>query len=258
MRSSRRFRFAAAALLGVALAACAAQRTPVGADRSPGEIYNRLLGVNPGLSSLRAVVEARVGYAGRRVSLPGVLLLDSLGGFRLDLLDPLDRPVAVIYSETGRIVQYRPGTGVAASLGVFPADCGVVPEDWVAAVLASSAGPAAGETLAVRPLWGDRLLERRRDGVLHQSVRFREEAGWPALRKAVWYCGEDPVLEMLVRGSVEAGGRRLPSAFELNYVKAGLTVALELREVESNPSLADTPVRLRLAEGTRWTSWRLP
>ncbi|HEY5999258.1 MAG TPA: hypothetical protein VI078_08150 [bacterium] len=260
MQSSLSRGLAVAAALCVLAAGCAGQKPAAGPEQSPAEVYARLLGPNQGLSTMRAVVEAQLSYAGRRISLPGVLLLDSLGGFRLDLLDPLDRPVAMIYSEGGRIVQYRPGTGVAASLGVFPGDCrGVVPEDWVAAVLASSSGPPAGESLAIRSFWRDRVLERRRDGALRESVRFREEAGGPTPRTYLWYCGEeDPVLQMQVRGSAEAAGRRMPGAFEVSYLKAGLTVSLQLREVESNPSLASTPVRPRLADGTNWTSWRLP
>jgi hypothetical protein len=260
MRNDRHFfPVLLAALIAVSAGGCLGQKPAAGPERSPAEAYGLLLGANPGLSSLRVVVEARLTYAGRRISLPGVLLLDSLGGFRLDLLDPLDKPVAMIFSEGGRIVQYRPGTGVAASLGVLPGDCrGVAPEDWVPAVLASSSGPGPGEALAVRPLWGDRLLERSRDGAVRQSVRYREEEGGPQPRLFTWYCAGDAVLQMKVRGWAQGGGRRVPSAVEISYVKAGLDVAVELREVESNPALSATSLRPRLAEGTRWTVWRLP
>lgn len=260
MRSNRpTFRVLLAALVAVSASGCLGQKPPAGPEGSPAEVYGLLLGANTGLSSLRAVVEARLGYAGRRISLPGVLVLDSLGGFRLDLLDPLDKPVAMIYSEGGRVVQYRPGTGVAASLGVLPSECrGVVPEDWVSAVLASSSGPAPGEVLSVRSLWGDRLLERSRDGDVRQSVRFRDEGSGPRPRVFTWYCGSDPVLRMKVRGWAEGGGRRVPSAVEISYLKAGLDVAVELREVESNPGVSAASLRPRLAEGTRWTVWRLP
>ena len=259
MRSRSSRCFALAALFAAAAAGCV-PKPPAGTERSPGEVYARLLGANPGLTSLRAVVEARLSYAGRRVSLPGVLLLDALGGFRLDLLDPLDRPVAMFFSEGGRIVQYRSATGVAASLGVFPGDCrAVAPEDWVAAVLASSTAPAPGERLSVRRFFsGDPLLERWRQGALYQTVRFREAGDDLQARRATWYCEDEPVLEMKIPSSVAAGERRLPSTLEIEYVKAGLTVALELREVETNPALADSAVRPRLAASTRWTTWRLP
>jgi hypothetical protein len=206
------------------------------------------------------VVEARLSYAGRRISLPGVLVLNTLGGFRLDLLDALDRPVAMIYSEEGRIVQYRSGTGIAASLGVFPGDCkSVAPEDWVAAVLASSSGPQADERLSVRRVFsGDRILERWRKGTLYDNVRYREDIGGAVPRRFTWHCGDEPVLELRFPKSMPAGEPRLPTSFEIEYVKAGLTVALELREMETNPALADSAVRPRLAASTRWTTWRLP
>jgi hypothetical protein len=250
-----------AAFCALGAAGCAGPKPAAGPERSPAELYARLLGANAGLSSLRAVVEARLSYAGRRISMPGVLLLDTLGGFRLDLLDPLDKPVAMIFSEGGRIVQYRPGTGIAASLGVFPEDCrGVAPEDWVSAILASSTGPQGGERLAVRRLFaGDQILERWRKEGLYESVRFRVEGGEPQPRVFSWYCGEDEALRLKVTQPPASGAeRRLPPAFEVGFVKAGLTVALELREVETNPVLSGSPVRPRLAEGTRWTTWRLP
>lgn len=261
MGTSRWTGVAALAALGAAtLAGCLGPKAPAGPERSPGEIYAAALGANAGLTSLRSVVEARLSYAGRRISLPGVLLLDTLGGFRLDLLSPLDRPVAMIFSDEGRVVQYRPGTGVASSLGVFPGECrDVAPHDWVAAVLASSSGPPAGERLSARRLFrGDRVLERWRDGALYQSIRLREEEGLLVPRVSTWYCDGEPVLEAETRGWVQGGGRRLPSSLEISYVKAGLTVALELREIEGNPSLSGSPIRPRLAEGTRWSSWRLP
>ena len=73
---------AAAALLG--FAGCASQRpSTAGPAPTPGEVYRSLLGHNAGLTALRAVAEARISFAGQQVSLPGVLLLDSFGGFRL-------------------------------------------------------------------------------------------------------------------------------------------------------------------------------
>ena len=261
MRTSLRQVLALVAAAGLAAAAgCAGPQAGAAPETSPAEVHARVLGANPGLMSLRAVVEARLAYAGRRLSLPGVLILDSLGGFRLDLLDPLDRPAAMIYSEGGRVVQYRPGTGVAASLGVFPGDCRAVsPEDWVGAILASSAGLVEGDQVSVRRLFGgDRALERSRGGVLYESVRLKQEGGELVPRTYTWYCDGDPVLKLHVSRWVGAGERRLPGALEVEYLKAGLTVALELREMESNPSLSGSPVRPRLADSTRWTLWRLP
>ena len=140
-RSGARLGRAGVALVGaacLALAGCAAPRAKsAGPAPTPGEVYQALLGQNPGLKSVRAVAEARISFSGREVSFPGVLQLDVLGGFRLDLLDPLDRPVAVFFSDGGRIVQYRPAQRLAASLGVFPEECrGIDPADWVPLVTA--------------------------------------------------------------------------------------------------------------------------
>lgn len=252
------------ALLGAVslwLGACAALR-PGGAvpPSPPEEVFRGVLGSNPGLSSLRAVVEARISSAGREISLPGVLQLDGLGGFRLELLDPLDRPVAVLYAEEGRVVQYRPALQLGASLGVFPAECrGVAPDAWVAAVLASRLAPAAGEKFLDRAVWGsDRSLEIHRGGEMRQSIRYRFLEGRPVPRTVSWYCGEDAVLQLRLREWVGGADWRLPTRFEVEYPKAGLLVRLELREIEANPSPSGGPLRPEPGASTRWTTWDLP
>lgn len=252
---------ALALVAAIGLAACAAPslRT-AGPPMSPQEVYSSLLGRNAGLSSVRAVAEVRISFGGRDVSLPGVLLLDASGGFRLDLLDPLDRPLTMLFVENGRIVQYRPAQGLAASLGVFPAECrGVAPGDWVKAVIASSLGPVAGERLRVRGLWGgERSLERYRGGALWQSVRYREEDGGLVPRLYSWYCAEESVLQLRLREWVGDSGGRLPSRIEIDYPKAGLAVRIELREVERNPPPTGQPLSPRLGSDVRWTTWNLP
>lgn len=248
-----------AAVLG--LAGCATHRPgSTGAAPTPGEVYRSLFGFNPGLTSLRAVVEARLTFAGREVSLPGVLLLDTFGGFRLDLLDPLDRPQAILFAEAGRIVNYRPGPGFAASLGVFPGECrGVDPAGWVPTILSSSIVPVAGESLADRGLWGGgRILERHRGGELHQSALYRSEGGQAIPRQSAWYCGEDPVLQVKLREWVQGSDWRLPSRFEIQYDKAGLAIALELSEIEANPPPSNQPFLPRLGSEIRWTAWNIP
>ncbi len=209
---------------------------------------------------MRALAEARISFAGREVSFPGVLLLDAFGGFRLDLLDPLDRPLAILFVEEGRVVQFRPGQQSAASLGVFPADCQEVdPADWVAAVTSSSIAPVAGERLADSGLWrGERSLERRRGGSLYQSVRYRNEGGHPLPWLVSWYCGDEPVLQLRLREWVQSTVSRLPSRFEVLYPKAGLAIAVELSEIEENPPPTNQTLRPRLGPGVRWTSWNLP
>lgn len=260
-RPSRRAAAAAglaASLLALAAAGCATLGGPA-ARRTPEEAHRALLNRNPGLESLRAVVEARISFAGGEVSLPGVLLLQRFGGYRLDLLDPLDRPVAIVFPEGQRIVQYRPAAARAASLATIPAECrGVSPSDWVAAVLSNVAAPPAGESESVRPLWGGAILERGRGGAVRQSVRFTEAGGGPVPGLYSWYCDEEPVLQLRVRGWRADPVWRLPSSFDLSYPRAGLAVRIDLREVEANPPPTAAPLRPRLGPDTGWSSWTLP
>ena len=252
---------AAALAIALAAAGCAGGRgAGTGEQRSPADVYAEVLGRNAGLSSLRAVVEARFAVGGTRATLPGVLVLDSFGGFRLDVLDPVDRPVAIFFTEGDRIVQYRPGTGFASSLAVFTKECGNVgPEAWVPAVTASGSRPVAGERLEVRRLWGgERVLERSRDGELRQSVRLREEHGALVPRLVSWYCGGDAVMQLRPSQWIQAGPWRLPTRLSLSYAQAGLSLELELREIEGNPPSTGSPLRPVLSPETRWTSWHLP
>jgi hypothetical protein len=252
------------ALLGAALivlAACAAPRPgTAGAPASPQEVLRGVLGANPGLSSVRAVAEAKISYAGRSVSLPGILQLDGLDGFRLELLDPLDRPVAIFYAEGGRIVQFRPGSQLGASLGVFPASCGGIdPADWVPAVIAAGSAPPAGENLLDRATWGsDRALERYRDGELRQSIRYRARQARLVPGTVSWYCGEEAVLLLRFREWVGGADWRLPTRFEVEYPNAGLLVRIELREIEANPPPTGAGLRPLPGSSTRWTTWDLP
>jgi len=250
---------AAAAVLG--LAGCASHRPEsAGPAPTPAEVYRSLLGHNPGLTSVRAVAETRISFAGKEVSLPGVLLLDSFGGFRLDLLDPLDRPLAILFADEGRVVHYRPGLALAASLGVIPGECrGVDPAAWVSAILASRSAPVAGETLADNSLWGSgRVLELYRNMALHQSVRYRYEADQMRPGLISWYCQDDPVLQIQLREWVQGSGWRLPSRFDIRFPKAGLAIEIELREIEGNPPPSSQPLRPRLGSEIRWTAWNLP
>jgi hypothetical protein len=252
---------AIAAAAAIGLAGCATPRpASVGPAATPGEIHRALLGSNPGLGSMRAVAESRISFAGRQVSLPGVLSIDAFAGFRLDLLDPLDRVLAMVFVENGRIVQYRPGLKLAASLAVLPADCrGVDPADWTRAVLASTIAPAAGDRLADQGLWGgERVLERIRDGELRQSVRYREVDGRPRPSIVSWYCNDEPVLQLRLRDWVESAPWHLPTRVEIDYPKAGLAVRIDLSEIEGNPPATRQPLRPPLGPDIGWTSWNLP
>jgi hypothetical protein len=205
-------------------------------------------------------VEAHISFAGGEVSLPGVLLLDTFAGFRLELLDPLDRPLSILFADGGRIVHYRPGPGLAASLGVFPDACrGVDPADWVSAIIASSINPVAGEGVTDRGLWGGgRVLERHRGGELHQSIRYENESGRALPRQISWYCGGDPVLQLLPRAWIQGSAWGLPSRFEIRFPRAGLVIGMELSEIEGNPPPSAQPFRPRLGPETRWTAWNIP
>ncbi len=249
------------ALVALGLAGCSSHRPgSAGPAPTPGEVYQSLLGHNRGLTAVRAAAEARLSYAGREVSLPGALLLDGFGGFRLDLLDPLDRPLAMLFAEEGRIVNYRPGPALAASLGVFPDGCrGVDPADWVSALLAARLAPVAGESLAIRRFWGGgRVLEVHRGGRVHQSIRYGNEGGQLLPRHITWYCDEDAVLQLRVLEWVKGSSWSLPSRFDLQFPKAGLAIRLELSEIEGNPPPTPQPLRPPLGSDIRWTSWNLP
>jgi len=249
----------AAALL--ALAACATSGPGPGIPQpDPTVIYHSLFGSNPGLSTVRAVVEARIAYAGRSISLPGVLLLDAFDGFRIDLLDPLDRPQALLYPENGRIIQYRPVQRIAASLGLFPVECGRAdPAAWVTAVIASSLGPVPGEQLADRRGWGkERNLERWRNGELYQNVRYRVEGERHIPVRISWYCGDEAIMEARLAEWIAGTSWRLPGRIEIAYPKAGLEVRLELREIEGNPPPSGQALRPRPGTEVRWTTWNLP
>jgi hypothetical protein len=256
---SRRWVVLAALCVAASSAGCSLTRTRGELERSPAEISARIFGGNAGLRSLRAVVEARFSYAGRDVTVPGVLLLDALEGFRLDLLDPLDRPLAMLFTDGPRIVQLRPSAGIAASLGVFPAACGVGPQDWVAGVIASSPAPRAGEVPAVHGLFGgDYALERSTAAKGRHSVRFKMENGEPVPLLFSWYCGDDAALQLRVREWVQVGTWRFPRVIEVKYLLAGFSVRMELREIEGNPALGGQPLQPRVSDTTRWTTWRLP
>jgi hypothetical protein len=249
----------AAALVG--LGGCASQRPLAsGPAPTPAEAYRALLGSNPGLTSLRAVSETRILFAGKEVSLPGVLLLDSYGGFRLDLLDPLDRPLAMLFAEEGRVVSFRPAQALASSLGVLPVSCrGIETSAWVPAILASSLTPAAGERIVDRRIWGvGRVLERRRGSELYQSIGYGSRGGQALPQLVSWYCDEEPVLQLRFREWATGTAWRLPTRFDILYPKAGLEIRVDLSEIEGNPPPSSQPLRPKLGPEIRWTNWYLP
>lgn len=241
------------------VAGCAGPRAagpPAVSD--PVELQRALLGRNEGLRALRAVVQARITFAGNRVSLPGVLLLERTGGFRLDLLDPLDRPVLILFPEGRDLVQYRPSAQAAASLGLFTRECGGMnAAAWVSTVLAGSPAPVDGEEVRPRTFLGSRYLERRWKGELRQSVKYRAEGGELRPVLVSWYCGGEPVLQLKVKRWQEAGAWRLPERMEICYPQAGLTIRIDLAETEPNFTSAGGSMTPRLGPETRWSVWDL-
>ncbi len=252
---------AAAALL--ALAASCATVSPGGpgaGGERPGavEVREALLARNAGIGELRALVEARISFAGREASFPGVLLLRRPGGFRLDLLDPLDRPLAIVFAEGDRLVQYRPAEGLAASLGPFPGGCsGLGAGEWAGTVLADGAPFHPGERPRISSFFGWRSLEISRAGQLRQSLRYEDREGGPRPIRASWYCEEEPVMELRLGAPLEGARWRLPRSFSVAWPRAGLSVKVDLREVETGAAPGRVPLAPRVDPGTRWTVWNV-
>ena len=104
-------------LLGAGCASFSAGR------HGTGELLNELFPPKAGREPLSAEANIRISYGGRGVSLPAAAAFQPPARFRIDILDPLDRPVAMIFLRDGQIVQYRPGSGVAAAVNLLPDGC---------------------------------------------------------------------------------------------------------------------------------------
>lgn len=226
---------------------------------SAADVHRALLGKNPGVTALRALVEARVTYAGNAVSLPGALLLERAAGFRLDLLDPLDRPAGILFAEGAELIQYRPAANSAASLRPFPEECrGVRPADWVPVLLSSSAGPEAGtsEQLGSRP-FGNSVLERFGTDGTRQIIWFRPAGEELLPTKVSWHCGDETLLELRVRSWLAGSPVRFPARLEVSYPLAGYQLRLDVKEIQANPPPAGDLLP-RIGPDVRWWVWRLP
>lgn len=256
MRAARLREAALAAAAALALAGCA---TTGGRTIAADEAHRALLGPNPGLRAVRAFAEVGIRYLGRVVSLPAALVVDQGKGFRIDLLDPFDRPLAIVFADRGRIVQYRPAANEASALSLFPEACGGLdPALWTAALLASSAGPDDRVRERVRRTWsGDYLLERSLGPELVHAVRFDDVDGRPQATRNAWYCSDGLVMTLRVERWLEDSPWRLPAVFEVDYAHAGLRVRFELLAVDVNP-MATPATGPRPAPGTRWSPWELP
>ena len=85
-----------------------------------------LFAAEPVKGMLRGEAEITFKYFGRGVSLPGVVQLLGPSLFRFDLLDPFDRPAAIIFSDSGPMVQFQPMAMTAAIIDPHPEGCGDV------------------------------------------------------------------------------------------------------------------------------------
>lgn len=226
--------------------------------KSPGEFFDILFPPGTGSAALRGEAEVTLSMAGRRVSLPGVLLLASPDRFRIDLLDPLDRPLAVIFSDGTRLVQYQPAASAAAFIVPVPPDCAdVTPGAWVAPLLGDGEGTAAKGRWQLQSGWGGTRLVRYEAATLRQEAGFDEGATPPELRSLSWYCGGRPVLRLQIPSYIGGGKDRLPEGFDISYPASGLVVSARFRQVESTEAPAEQLLAPSLPDRTSWTTWDL-
>lgn len=206
--------------------------------------------------SVSALGEAALSAGGREVSLPAAVLLQAPASFRLDLLDPLDRPVAVLYADGAAVVQYRPRRSAASRLDPFPDGCrGLSPGDWVSYAL--GAGPPPEERARFRALsfLGRRSFQRLEGGELREEILAgRRDGGGFFPARVIWYCGGDPAM-LLEPGY--AGPAEGPRTVEIRYPRAGVRVVLALEDVRIEERFAGELLRPLLPEGTRWTTFDL-
>jgi len=212
-----------------------------------------LTGLFPGDSggTLRGEAEVTLSLAGRSVSMPGALLLGGSGTFRIDLLDPLDRPAAIIFTEGRRIIRYRPAAREAAALAVFPAACSeVTPDGWVPYALGSV--PSGTQGFESVSWFGKKSLVRYERGRPAARIEYagKGDAGTPV--RISWFCGDEMAMSLRWEDG-EAGFR----GFTVEYPRARLEVKVRLGESETGIPLREDLFRPRLPAGTRWTGWDL-
>ncbi len=238
---------------------CAALRgvSPEGRG-NPEELFDALFPPGAGSAALRGEAEVTLSMAGRRVSLPGALLLASPDRFRIDLLDPLDRPLAVIFSDGPRLVQYQPAMSAAAFIIPVPPDCtDVAPGAWVAALLGDGERAAAKGRWQLQSGWGGTRLVRYEAASLRQEAGFDEGITPPALRSLSWYCGGRPVMRLQIPSFIGKGQDRLPEGFDISYPASGLVVSVRFRQVESAEAPEERLLTPSLPGRTSWTTWDL-
>ncbi len=225
--------------------------------RAPASL-EEVLSPGPGRDGISAEAEVTFSMTGRRVSLPGAVLLSAPSAFRVDLLDPLDRPKAIVFADSQEIVQYVPAALAAARLRPFPAACGtLLPAAWVPYALGT--GPPVPQRPKFRSLsWLGRLsFQRREGGELREQIDCgADERGWFA-EKVTWYCEGHPVMKVIMDRPDREGEGGTPRRFTVRYPSAGLKIDFALKSVAGEAAVAPDLLRPSLPPGTRWTAFDL-
>jgi hypothetical protein len=201
-----------------------------------------------------AEAQVRISYGGRGVSLPAAAAFRPPSDIRIDILDPLDRPVAMIFLRNGQIVQYRPGDGVAAAVTLFPEGCRNVDAGaW--AGYAFGTGPDSEVRKSFRPPWlGLQELLRYSGGALAERIVYRKEGGRLRLKKVEWYCRGDVAMTL---SPEDDAGKGLAWGGSIAFPLGGLSIDLEVGEVMGLPGIDESFFRPRLPAATRWLEWRM-
>jgi hypothetical protein len=211
-----------------------------------------------GAGSLRGEAEVTVSLAGGSVTFQGAVILQAPSSFRIDLLDPFDRPAAVIFSRGEDLIQYRPSAAEAALLKPLPDGCrSVSPDGWVPFVLGEGPPPAGVESYrAVKWLGGDSLVRYER-GTIAVSIEYGPEGETNSPSRVSWYCGEEIAMRLEFGEMRPVGAKRIPGIFTVNYPGAGMKVSVALGMVEAGVPLDASVLDPPLPARTRWVEWDL-
>jgi hypothetical protein len=230
------------------------------ADSRTGEAGGLLALYFPtaGGRGLRGEAEVALSAAGRTVSLPAVFQLRGPAAFRFDLLDPLDRPAAVLFPAGRKIVQYQPAAAAASAMYPFPRECSLPePGAWVGVLTGSPQRSGEGGGWQSRNRGGGAVLARYGGAELQQEIFIGEKGGSLAPRGATWYCRGEPVLKLRDVTYSLRGGVRQPKSFDVLYLKQGLAMSVAVTEVEEIPGSEGGLLTPSLPGGVRWTTWEL-
>jgi hypothetical protein len=211
-----------------------------------------------GAGSLRGEAEVTVSFAGASVAFPAAVILQAPSSFRIDLLDPFDRPAAVIFSRGNDLVQYRPAAAEAALLRPLPDGCrSVTPDGWVPFVLGEGPPPAGVDSyMTVKWLRGDSLVKYEW-GTLAVKIDYRPDGERSSPSRVSWYCGEELAMRLEFGEMRPVGRGRIPGTFTVAYPGAGMKVSVALGAVEAGVKLDAAVLDPHLPRRTRWVEWDL-